>query len=173
MRLSPTQIDPVDAVDGAVKLARRRCADREIALTFDPDDDLPDINGDHRAIKQMTFNLITNSIKFTDAGGEIRVTIAQEGQWIAIRVEDTGIGIAPEDLPRLAQPFEQVSTPEAKERNVRGTGLGLALTKSFAEMHGGYITIESTLGVGTKVSIFLPTQKPPVSNDRLRESLNT
>ncbi|RYZ00890.1 MAG: HAMP domain-containing histidine kinase [Alphaproteobacteria bacterium] len=172
MRLSPTLIDPVDAVDGAVKLARRRCADREIALTFDPDDDLPDINGDHRAIKQMTFNLITNSIKFTDAGGEIRVTIAQEGQWVAIRVEDTGIGIAPEDLPRLAQPFEQVSTPEAKERNVRGTGLGLALTKSFAEMHGGYITIESTLGIGTKVSIFLPTLKPGVSNDRVRENLN-
>lgn len=172
MRLSPTLIDPVDAVDGAVKLARRRCADREIALTFDPDDDLPDINGDHRAIKQMTFNLITNSIKFTDAGGEIRVTVAQEGQWVAIRVEDTGIGIAPEDLPRLAQPFEQVSTPEAKERNVRGTGLGLALTKSFAEMHGGYITIESTLGVGTKVSIFLPTLKPGVSNDRVRENLN-
>ncbi len=172
MRLSPTLIDPVDAVDGAVKLARRRCADREIALHFDPDDDLPDINGDHRAIKQMTFNLITNSIKFTDAGGEISVTIAQEGQWIAIRVQDTGIGIAPEDLPRLAQPFEQVSTPEAKERNVRGTGLGLALTKSFAEMHGGYITIESELGVGTRVSIFLPTIKPTVGNDRVRENLN-
>jgi two-component system cell cycle sensor histidine kinase PleC len=171
MRLSPTLIDPVDAVDGAVKLARRRCADREIALTFDPDDDLPDINGDHRAIKQMTFNLITNSIKFTDAGGEIRVTIMLEGQWVVIRVEDNGIGIAPEDLPRLAQPFEQVTAPEAKERNIRGTGLGLALTKSFAEMHGGYITIESTLGVGTTVSIFLPTIKPGVAGDRLREDV--
>ena len=171
MRLSPALIDPVDAVDGAVKLARRRCADRDIALTFDPDDDLPDINGDHRAIKQMTFNLITNSIKFTDAGGEIRVTIALEGQWIAIRVEDNGIGIAPEDLPRLAQPFEQVTSPEAKERNVRGTGLGLALTKSFAEMHGGYITIDSTLGVGTTVSIFLPTIKSGATSDRAREPL--
>jgi two-component system cell cycle sensor histidine kinase PleC len=119
----------------------------------------------------MTFNLITNSIKFTDAGGEIRVTIALEGQWIAIRVEDNGIGIAPEDLPRLAQPFEQVTSPEAKERNVRGTGLGLALTKSFAEMHGGYITIDSTLGVGTTVSIFLPTIKSGATSDRAREPL--
>jgi two-component system cell cycle sensor histidine kinase PleC len=160
----------MDAVDGAVKLARRRCADREIALIFDPDDDLPDINGDHRAIKQMTFNLITNSIKFTDAGGEIRVTVAVEGPWVVIRVKDTGIGIAPEDLPRLAQPFEQVTTPEAKERNIRGTGLGLALTKSFAEMHGGYITIESTLGVGTTVSIFLPTVKPGAPAERTREN---
>jgi two-component system cell cycle sensor histidine kinase PleC len=172
MRLSPALIDPVDAVDGAVKLARRRCADREISLTFDPDDDLPDINGDHRAIKQMTFNLITNSIKFTDPGGEIRVTVALEGPWIAIRVADTGIGIAPEDLPRLAQPFEQVTTPESKERNVRGTGLGLALTKSFAEMHGGYITIESTVGVGTTVSIFLPTIKANSTGDRARTPLN-
>lgn len=171
MRLSPALIDPVDAVDGAVKLARRRCADREISLIFDPDDDLPDINGDHRAIKQMTFNLITNSIKFTDPGGEIRVTIALEGSWIAIRVADTGIGIAPEDLPRLAQPFEQVTTPESKERNVRGTGLGLALTKSFAEMHGGYITIESTVGVGTTVSIFLPALKANSTGDRAREPL--
>lgn len=174
MRLSPALIDPVDAVDGAVKLARRRAADREIHLTFDPDDDLPDINGDHRAIKQMTFNLITNAIKFTDAGGEIRVTVTLEDKWIVIRVQDTGIGIAPEDLPRLAQPFEQVTTPEAKERNVRGTGLGLALTKSFAEMHGGYLTIESKLRVGTTVSIFLPATKTPLpgiaSNDRALES---
>lgn len=161
MRLSPTLIDPEDAVDGAVKLARRRAADREVSLIFDPDDDLPEITGDHRAIKQMTFNLITNAIKFTDSGGEIRVTMAAEGKWLVIRVKDTGIGIAPEDLPRLGQPFEQVTSPEAKERNVRGTGLGLALTKSFAEMHGGYLTIESTLGVGTTVSIFLPVSKTP------------
>jgi two-component system cell cycle sensor histidine kinase PleC len=156
MRLSAARIDPVDAVDGAVKLARRRAADREVALLFDPDDDVPDITGDHRAIKQMTFNLITNSIKFTDPGGEIRVTVTEEDGWVVIRVKDTGIGISSEDLPRLAQPFEQVTTPEAKDRNVRGTGLGLALTKSFAEMHGGKMTIESELGVGTEVSIYLP-----------------
>lgn len=160
MRLSATRIDPVDAVDGAVKLARRRAADREVALVFDPDDDIPDITGDHRAIKQMTFNLITNSIKFTDPGGEIRVTVSVEDQWVVIRVKDTGIGISAEDLPRLAQPFEQVTTPEAKERNVRGTGLGLALTKSFAEMHGGRMQIASELGKGTQVSIFLPVSKP-------------
>lgn len=162
MRLSPALIDPVDAVDGAVKLARRRAADRDIHLRFDPDDDLPDITGDHRAIKQMTFNLITNAIKFTDPGGEVAVTVTRQDEWIVIRVSDTGIGISEEDLPRLAQPFEQVTSPEAKERNVRGTGLGLALTKSFAEMHGGRLEIESALGVGTTVSIFLPVTKSPL-----------
>ena len=159
MRLSSALIDPVDAVDGAVKLARRRAADREISLIYDPDDDVPDIIGDHRAIKQMTFNLITNSIKFTDPGGEIRVTVALESKWVVIRVKDTGIGISPEDLPRLAQPFEQVTSVESKNRNLKGTGLGLALTKSFAELHGGHLAIESTLGVGTQVSIFLPAGK--------------
>jgi two-component system, cell cycle sensor histidine kinase PleC len=153
MTLSQRPIDASDAVDAAVRLIRRRAADRQVSLSFDPDDDVPDINGDHRAIKQMALNLIANAIKFTDPGGEVRVSLIMEEQWLVIRVADTGVGIAPEDLPRLGQPFEQVKDDG---RNVGGTGLGLALTKSFAEMHGGYLTIESTVGVGTTVSIFLP-----------------
>jgi signal transduction histidine kinase len=82
---------------------------------------------------------------------------------VVIRVKDNGIGISPDDLPRLGQPFEQVNSPEADVRNTHGTGLGLALTKSFAEMHGGHLTIESELGVGTTVSIFLPTIQTPTS----------
>src|SRR5690606_29500212 len=140
----------------------RRAADRQVSLVFDPDDDLPDINGDHRAIKQMTLNLVSNAIKFTDPGGEVRVTVTSEGEWLVIRVKDTGIGIAPEDLPKLGQPFEQASNSEQRNGGP-GTGLGLALTKSFAEMHGGYLTIESAVNVGTTVSIFLPTlpEDPP------------
>ncbi len=153
MMLSQRPIDASDAVDAAVRLIRRRAADRQVSLIFDPDDDLPDINGDHRAIKQMALNLIANAIKFTDAGGEVRVSVTAEAEWLVIRVADTGAGIAAEDLPRLGQPFEQVKD---EGRNAGGTGLGLALTKSFAEMHGGRLTIESTLGEGTTVSIFLP-----------------
>lgn len=154
MTLQSRLIDASEAVDAAIRLIRRRATDRQVSLIFDPDDDLPDINGDHRAIKQMTLNLIANAIKFTDPGGEIKVTVGVEKQWLAIRVADTGVGIPPEDLPRLGQPFEQAGKDDT--RNPGGTGLGLALTKSFAEMHGGYLTIESTLGVGTTVSIFLP-----------------
>lgn len=154
MQISRRPIDPSDAVDSAVRLIRRRASDKKVSLSFDPDDDLPEIQGDHLAIKQMTLNLISNAIKFTDEGGRIKVTVAQESDWIVIRVSDTGVGISAEDLPRLAQPFEQASSGEG--RNIKGTGLGLALTKSFAEMHGGRFTIESTLGEGTTVSIFLP-----------------
>src|SRR5690606_17157424 len=149
--------DASDAVDAAVRLIRRRAADRQVSLSFDPDDDLPDINGDHRAIKQMALNLIANAIKFTDPGGEVRVSVTTQERWLVIRVADTGVGIAAEDLPRLGQPFEQVKDDG---RNAAGTGLGLALTKSFAEMHGGYLEIESAVGIGTTVSIFLPL--PPV-----------
>jgi two-component system, cell cycle sensor histidine kinase PleC len=153
MTIAPQAIDASDAVDSAVRLIRRRAADKEITLIFDPDDDLPDINGDHRAIKQMTLNLITNAIKFTPEGGEVRVTVNVEEPWLVIRVADNGMGISAADLPRLGQPFEQVRPNDAKHK---GTGLGLALTKSFAEMHGGHLTIASKLDVGTTVSIYLP-----------------
>jgi two-component system cell cycle sensor histidine kinase PleC len=159
MTLAPRVIDATDAVDAAVRLIRRRAADRQVTLVFDPDDDLPDINGDHRAIKQMALNLLANAIKFTDAGGEVRVTMTVEREWLVIRVKDTGVGIPEEDLPRLGQPFEQAQTQDG--RNSHGTGLGLALTKSFAEMHGGYLTIESEVSVGTTVSIFLPVFVEP------------
>jgi two-component system cell cycle sensor histidine kinase PleC len=171
MEISTKPIDPSDAVDSAVRLIRRRAGDKGVALDFDPDDDLPDINGDHRAIKQMTLNLIANAIKFTDAGGHIRVTVSHEGDWIVVRVADTGVGIHEADLPRLGQPFEQAKSPDG--RQTQGTGLGLALTKSFAEMHGGYLSIASTVGKGTTVSIYLPIppadkNAPPPSSPQSR-----
>jgi two-component system cell cycle sensor histidine kinase PleC len=153
-QITPRLIDASDAVDAAVRMIRRRANDKQVALNFDPDDDLPEINGDHLAIKQMTLNLVSNAIKFTSEGGEISVAVLQEDDWLVIRVADNGCGIPENDLPRLGQPFEQAQAPEG--RNTQGTGLGLALTKSFAEMHGGYLSIESEIKVGTTVSIYLP-----------------
>jgi two-component system cell cycle sensor histidine kinase PleC len=132
--------------------------DKGLSIVFDPDDDLPDISADHRAIKQMALNLLNNAIKFTDSGGQVKATIAQEGDQVFFRVQDSGCGIAESDLPNLGQPFVQGKSPDGRVR--RGTGLGLALTKSFAEMHGGRITIESTVGVGTTVTIYLPVNSP-------------
>jgi two-component system cell cycle sensor histidine kinase PleC len=158
MQITTRPIDASDAVDAAIRLIRRRASDKGVALSFDPDDDLPEIKGDHRAIKQMSLNLLANAIKFTDGGGEIRVSIVRENDWLAIHVQDTGVGIPDEDIPRLGQAFEQAKVPDG--RNSQGTGLGLALTKSFAEMHGGYLAIQSKVGVGTTVSIYLPIPNP-------------
>ncbi len=161
MSISTREIDPVEAVDSAVRMIRRRAEDKEIDLNFSVKDEIPDIEGDHRAIKQMVLNLLSNSIKFTDAGGYINVAIAIEDRFVRVSVADNGIGIPKQDLPRLANPFEQSSADE--NRNSKGSGLGLSLTKSFAEMHGGRLELDSEFGVGTTVSFLLPIDAPKKS----------
>ncbi len=147
-------IDPIDPVDAAVRMMRRHAEDSGVKLILDTEENLPNIDGDHRAIRQMMLNLISNAIKFTDEGGRIAVTIRKRENMLRFAVTDTGIGIPEADLTRLGKPFEQVS--DTSNRNYEGTGLGLALTKSFAEMHGGKMSIASKLGRGTMVAIYLP-----------------
>ncbi|MEM7329776.1 MAG: PAS domain-containing sensor histidine kinase [Pseudomonadota bacterium] len=147
-------IDIVDPVDAAVRMIRRKAEEKNISLKLAANPDLPLVEADHRAIRQMILNLVSNAIKFTDDGGEVRVTVDQKGQELRVAVRDNGIGIPPDALPRLGEPFEQVA--DTRDRNYDGTGLGLALTKSFAEMHGGRLTIASEQGRGTQVSFYLP-----------------
>jgi two-component system cell cycle sensor histidine kinase PleC len=153
MQITPRLIDCADAVDAAVRLIRRQAEDKQIHLSFEPEEDLPRIVADHRAIKQMTLNLLANAIAFTPAGGEVQVGVVREDDWLVIRVADTGVGISKEDLHRLGQPFEQGRQGGSRPA---GAGLGLALTKSFADMHGGHIRLESEEGAGTIASIRLP-----------------
>ena len=117
------------------------------------------IRADPLRLKQVLLNVLTNAIKFTPEGGQIDLTTGCEdaGGDIVISVQDTGIGINAIDLPRVVQPFVQVSNPSI--RNAEGTGLGLTLAKAFIEMHDGTLSIESEPGAGTKVSILLPAQR--------------
>ena len=147
-------IDLIDPVDAAVRMIRRKAEEKGIRLTLVTNEDVPPVAADHRAIRQMILNLVSNAIKFTDQGGEIRVSIDRKDEEVRVAVKDNGIGIPEDALPRLAEPFEQVS--DTRDRNYDGTGLGLALTKSFAEMHGGRLTIASEQGRGTQVSFYLP-----------------
>jgi two-component system cell cycle sensor histidine kinase PleC len=158
MSIAPQLIDPVDPVDAALRMIRCKAEQKGIELVLDTAPNLPDIDADHRAIRQMILNLVSNAIKFTDRGGRITVQVDQHGPEIYFGVTDTGIGIPAEDIPRLGQPFEQVLRP--RERNTDGTGLGLALTKSFAEMHGGRLTLSSIDGEGTTVAFYLPISGP-------------
>lgn len=150
-------IDLLDPVDAAVRIIRRKAEEKGIALNLVANEGLPHVEADHRAIRQMILNLVSNAIKFTGEGGAIRVSIDQKDDELRVAVRDNGVGIPADALPRLAQPFEQVS--DTKKMNTDGTGLGLALTKSFAEMHGGRLTIASEQGKGTQVSFFLPIPK--------------
>ena len=158
MQISRSLIDPVEAVDSALRMIKRRAEDKEIDVKMAVLNDVPEIEVDHRAIKQMVLNLVSNAIKFTDSGGKITVSLMQQDKFVAVSVEDTGIGIPKDDIPRLTNPFEQSSADE--NRNSHGTGLGLALTRSFAEMHGGKLMIESEVNVGTRVTFILPIQRP-------------
>lgn len=115
---------------------------------------LPTVNADKRAVKQVLLNLLSNAVKFTPAGGTIHLKGAVKEGFVTIAVEDTGIGIPASALPKIGRPFEQVESQHSKKH--KGTGLGLALSRSLVELHGGALTIESTEGVGTTVSFTLP-----------------
>lgn len=158
------RIDIVDPVDAAIRMIRRKAEEKDISLKLAANPNLPLVEADHRAIRQMILNLVSNAIKFTDEGGEVRVTVDQKEGELRVAVRDNGIGIPADALPRLGEPFEQVS--DTRDRNYDGTGLGLALTKSFAEMHGGRLTIASDPGRGTQVSFYLPVpeQQPQPSS---------
>jgi two-component system cell cycle sensor histidine kinase PleC len=150
--LAPRPLDPMDAIEQAVRLVKRRAEEKGLQVIVDAPE-LPEIEADHRAVKQMLINLLTNAVKFTEKGGVMLEARANDTH-LTMRIIDTGRGIPSDELPRLARPFEQVDNDLARESP--GTGLGLALTKSLVEMHGGRFEIESQLGKGTVVTIRLP-----------------
>jgi two-component system cell cycle sensor histidine kinase PleC len=161
MSLSLDWMDIGDVVDDVARLMRNRADAANLVLGTSLPPGLPEIEADYRAVKQILLNLISNAIKFTPAGGRIDLKVWSLGEETAdyrlqISVCDTGIGIAQEDIGRLAKPFEQIETQHAKAQ--AGSGLGLALTKSLVEMHGGVFELESEPGLGTTVSFTLPVK---------------
>lgn len=150
--------------DDAARLMRGKALDAKLSLTVKAAD-LPDVEADHRGLRQVMLNLISNAVKFTPEGGAIVVSVDRHGEDRArIAVTDTGIGIAAEDLGRLARPFEQVEGQHSK--TTQGTGLGLALTKSLIELHHGQMVIDSQPGQGTTVSFDIPLRRPTTEVDQ-------
>ena len=161
LRFEPLSIEEV--VEDALRLVRNRAEAAGLHLLMDFVD-LPDVEADFRALKQVLLNLLSNAIKFTPRAG--RITVRAE-RWddglrerVRVSVQDTGIGIAAADLAKLARPFEQIETQQAKTQ--QGTGLGLALTKALVEMHGGLLDLKSALGQGTTASFSLPVRQTPI-----------
>jgi two-component system cell cycle sensor histidine kinase PleC len=142
----------------AVRLMRGKAQEARLTLTLDCPEALR-IEADQRGLKQVLLNLISNAVKFTPEGGAVSVIVApRDADTVRVSVADTGIGISAKDLERLAQPFEQVEGQHSK--STQGTGLGLALTKSLIELHGGAMTIDSEPGRGTTVWFDLPLRAP-------------
>lgn len=121
---------------------------------------------DARRIQQILFNLLDNAIKFTSAPGKVMLRVLVEENLAIFQVKDEGIGIAEEQLPLLFQKFHQLNA--GYQRQYRGTGLGLALTKQLVELHGGWIDVESTVGVGSIFTVHLPMQQLGANNSALQ-----
>jgi len=112
-----------------------------------------ELTADSLKLKQVLYNLLSNGIKFTGPGGRVSVEARLAKETVVVRVSDTGIGIAPEDLANLFEEFRQVDS--SLTRKHEGTGLGLALTRRLVELHGGEITVESQLGKGSTFTVTL------------------
>jgi cell cycle sensor histidine kinase DivJ len=116
--------------------------------------DLPDMVADRRALNQIMINLISNALKFTRRGGCVVVSAGAERTCLVVSVEDNGVGVSAEDLPRLGDPFFQAGT--SYDRRHDGTGLGLSIVRGLVALHEGTIEIRSRLGEGTCVTVRLP-----------------
>jgi len=135
-----------------------------IDLITDAPQDLPVMTGDPRAFKQIVLNLVANAIKFTERGGQVCVSAGVSGSQLTLRISDTGVGIAPDDLKRIGAPFFQAG--KTYQRRHEGTGLGLSIVKSLVALHLGELTVQSRLGEGTAVTVKLPLVYTP-PQDRL------
>ncbi|MBS0295460.1 MAG: PAS-domain containing protein [Proteobacteria bacterium] len=151
LKFEPISIEEV--AEDVLRLMRDRAEKAGLTLASEVPE-LPEVEADYRAVKQILLNLISNAVKFTPSGGRVTVRARTSGGDMQLQVRDTGIGISAEDLKRLAQPFEQVETQHSKTQ--QGSGLGLALTKSLIEMHGGRLDLASEQGLGTTVTVTLP-----------------
>jgi signal transduction histidine kinase len=134
-------------------MVRERASKDRVRLALATEQEVDVVEGDERRIRQVIFNLLSNAVKFTPAGGSVDVSAAKVNGEVRVAVADTGPGLAPDDHERIFEEFQQTETGiEQRE----GTGLGLALSKRFVELHGGRIWVDSELGKGSTFVFTLP-----------------
>lgn len=160
LEIHTEKISLIPIIDKCVRMMRRSAEAENVTLVakFEEIDD--SILGDEQKLTQIVLNLVSNAIKFTPAAGVVTVSMEKSGDGIDIVVTDTGIGMSAEDIELALAPFGQVDS--TLNRRHMGTGLGLPLSKSLAELHGGTIRIESVPGEGTSVTVHL-LHKPPTA----------
>jgi len=158
--ISPEPFAPRAALLHCCNLLALKARDNGVDLITRAAEDLPVMNGDPRAFKQIALNLVANAIKFTERGGSVTVSAAVEGSRMMLSVTDTGVGIAAEDLARIGDPFFQAG--KTYQRKHEGTGLGLSIVKGLVGLHNGEMNVQSTVGEGTTVTVTLPLDFAPM-----------
>jgi signal transduction histidine kinase len=154
MELDLTRFDVPSAISNALTLMRERAGRHFVALSSTVDERTGEITADERKFKQILLNLLSNAVKFTPEGGKVDVRARRLDGSVEVAVADTGVGIAPADHNAVFEEFRQLGTDYTKK--AEGTGLGLALTRKFVELHGGSIRLESEPGKGSTFTFTLP-----------------
>jgi two-component system cell cycle sensor histidine kinase PleC len=156
--LRETDVDVARLLADEVEIVQQRAETKGSTIVSEISDKLPLVLADERAIRQIVLNLLSNAVKFTPEGGRITVFAeASAGAALAFGVADTGVGIAKDDQTRIFENFGQGRHDVAIED--KGTGLGLPIVKGLVEAHGGNLSLESSVGSGTRVTVFLPTHR--------------
>ncbi len=156
--LHEENIEILEIANSVMKLVTGLARSGNIELELDVSDDIPVLHADERKVKQILLNLLSNAIKFTPDGGKATLKIwSRVASGYVFQVIDTGIGITFEDIPKALAPFQQIDS--GLNRRHEGTDLGLPLTKSLIEMHGGYLDLQSEVGVGTTVTVRFPAER--------------
>jgi signal transduction histidine kinase len=156
--LNEEELDVAEVLGASARLLENMAAEGGLALSVDVPDPPPELRADRRALRQIALNLLGNAIKFTPRGGRIELGARVEPNGdLAIRVRDTGIGIAAEDIATALAPFGQIDSPMT--RGKPGTGLGLPIVKALVELHGGSLSLESEPGKGATVTARFPARR--------------
>ncbi|MEW5705056.1 MAG: ATP-binding protein [Pseudomonadota bacterium] len=157
-------VNLTEVIDRCLRMFRERAAEGGVRLHFDVPQAVTRLLADPRLLRQSLINLVSNAVKFTQRGGAVAVSVGEtKDGGVLVRIEDTGIGIAKEDIPKIFEPFVQVES--AYSRGHEGTGLGLPLAKKIMELHDGAVEIESELGIGTTVTLRFPAKRVAGSKD--------
>jgi signal transduction histidine kinase len=114
------------------------------------------VQGDNERLRRVLLNLVENGIKYTPSGGRMTISLQRDGDWVFLRVTDTGIGLSPEDREKIFERFYR--SPTARSLDEGGAGLGLCIARSIVEAHGGEIRVESSPGMGSAFTVLLPLQ---------------
>lgn len=156
--LHESDLDVPTIVNASKRMVLARAEEGSVRLVVEVDPNLPAMRGDERALKQIVLNLLSNAVKFTPGGGQAKLSARLNAHGgVEIVVSDTGIGIPPEAIERLFQPFFQVDARIS--RRYGGTGLGLAITKKLVDAHDGQIAVASAPGQGTHVTVSFPAAR--------------
>jgi len=154
MKPQPEPVDLSDLARTCLAMMRQRAGERALDLRLEIDPKLPTLLVDRQHLKQMIINFLCNAVKFTEPGGVITLGASRTPEGLRIWVRDSGVGIAEDDLARALQPFGQIENSQS--RSQIGWGLGLAISKSLAELNGGALTLESEPGRGPTASVTFP-----------------